>query len=123
MSKTALELTLYERKTYCPARNLDRLQDAARWTEAWQIVQKIAVLLRDRYNAKQIIVFGSLTDKERFTRYSDIDLAISGLTSQSFYQALDAIEFFAYGFKVDLVNLDRCRHAIAERINRDGLAI
>lgn len=123
MSKTALELTLYERKTYCPARNLDSLQDEARWIEAWQIVQQIAVLLRDRYRAKQIIVFGSLTDKERFTRYSDIDLAISGLTSQSFYQALDAIEFFACDFKVDLVNLDRCRHAIAERINREGLAI
>lgn len=123
MSKTALELTLHERKAYFPAKNLDSLQDEDRWTEAWQIVQRIAVLLRDRYRAKQVIVFGSLTNKERFTRHSDIDLAISGLTSQSFYQALDEIEFFAYDFKVDLVNLDRCRPAIAERILREGSVI
>jgi uncharacterized protein len=123
MSKTALELTLYERKTYYPDRNLDSLQDEARWIEAWQIVQKIAVLLRDRYRTRQIIVFGSLTNKERFTRYSDIDLAISGLTFKQFYQAVDDIELLARDFKVDLVNLDRCRQSIAERINREGLAI
>ncbi|PZO42701.1 MAG: nucleotidyltransferase [Pseudanabaena frigida] len=123
MSKTAVELTLHERKAYFPARNLDSLQDAARWTEAWQVVQKIAVLLRDRYRTKQIIVFGSLTNKERFTRHSDIDLAISGLTFKQFYQAVDDIELIARDFKVDLVNLDRCRQAIAERINREGIVI
>ncbi len=123
MSKTALELTLPERKAYCPARNLDSLQDEARWSEAWQVVQKISVLLRDRYMAKQIIVFGSLTNKERFTRHSDIDLAISGLTFKQFYQAVDDIELIARDFKVDLVNLDRCRQAVAERVNREGLAI
>jgi len=123
MSKTALELTLHERKAYCPTSNLDSLQDAARWTEAWQVVQKIAILLRDRYRAKQIIIFGSLTNKERFTNRSDIDLAISGLTFKQFYQALDDIELIADDFKVDLVNLDRCRYGISERINREGLAI
>jgi predicted nucleotidyltransferase len=123
MSKTALELTLHERKAYCPSRNLDSLQDEARWTEAWKIVHKISSLLRDRYRTKQIIVFGSLTNKERFTRYSDIDLAISGLTFKQFYQAVDDIELIAHDFKVDLVNLDRCRQAISERINREGLAI
>lgn len=123
MTKTALELTLYERQAYCPSRNLDSLQDEARWTEAWKIVHKIANLIQDRYRAKKIIVFGSLTSKERFTRYSDIDLAISGLTFKQFYQAVDDIELLSRDFKVDLVNLDRCRQAIAERINREGLAI
>ncbi|MFM7599899.1 MAG: nucleotidyltransferase family protein [Pseudanabaena sp.] len=123
MPKTALELTLYERQAYYPSRNLDSLQDEARWTEAWKIVYKIASLLRDRYRTKQIIVFGSLINKERFTRYSDIDLAISGLAFKQFYQAVDEIELLARDFKVDLVNLDRCRQAIAERINREGLVI
>ena len=36
---------------------------------------------------------------------------------------MDDIELLARDFKVDLVNLDRCRQAIAERINREGLAI
>jgi len=123
MSKTALELTLYERKAYFPAKNLDSLQDAARWADAWKIVHKIVNLLHDGYRTKQIIIFGSLTNKERFTRYSDIDLAISGLTLKQFYQAVDDIELLARDFNVDLVNLDRCRQAIAERINREGLAI
>ena len=79
MAKTALVLTPEERKAYQPADALERRAaqgDALlreRYDNARQLAQQISGLLRTQFGAQRVVVFGSLTNPEWFTPWSDID--------------------------------------------------
>lgn len=48
---------------------------AERYEAAWKIAKKAATVLKNNYGARRVVVFGSLTERSAFTRWSDIDLA------------------------------------------------
>lgn len=57
---------------------------------AWVDVEKATRLLKSQYGATKVIVFGSLV-RDRFGEDSDIDLAVEGLESKDFFEALTAV--------------------------------
>ena len=57
--------------------------------EARSQAEQIAALLVERFQATQVILFGSLT-RQRFTEVSDIDLAVAGIPPGQFFEALAA---------------------------------
>ncbi|TZE83089.1 hypothetical protein [Calorimonas adulescens] len=79
-SKTAKDLTKKEidaYRIYLKERLENERQDLGkRYDMAWGIAKKIADILYHKFNAKSVIVFDSLTDKERYTVWSDVDLAV-----------------------------------------------
>ena len=50
-----------------------------RYQRAWALAHRAATLLRKRYAAQRVVLFGSLLNQERFTDRSDVDLAVWGI--------------------------------------------
>jgi predicted nucleotidyltransferase len=99
----------------------DKLNE--RYQTAWKWAQKAAAILKNKYGAKQVKVFGSLVDRSRFTPWSDIDLAAWGIPDNRFYAAVGAVTALTPDFKIDLVDPETCRDAMCQAINSEGLAI
>lgn len=76
---------------YWKARRAKRIANEKVWAqEAWTDVKAISTLLRERFQATKIVVFGSLA-KDEFGEDSDIDIAAEGIPSKEFFPALTAV--------------------------------
>jgi predicted nucleotidyltransferase len=124
MSKAIAEMTPQELKRYNPAQNLHRSLDRDRWGKAWTTVPQLATLLKQRFGATRVIVFGSLTSCDTYTHWSDIDLAAWGIPPQMFYAALSALNDLSPEIKVDLVDPQRCQsRSIQQAIQQEGIEV
>lgn len=125
MAKTALDLTPEQLRRYNPAKRIDEKQAEERWKKAWELVPQFAAILKEKFGATQVVVFGSLTDKRRYTPWSDVDLAVWGIASNQFYQAIETLNELDSEFKVDLVDPDDrvCRTSVKQAIERTGVII
>jgi len=129
MAKTALDLTPEERRKYrlvpAPERQeIDRDRGVElRWEEAWDLVKTAAGLLRKKFGATRVAVFGSLVHEEGFGRWSDIDLAAWGIPPEQFYSAVARVTSLSSSFKVDLVDIEECRPTLRKLIEQEGIEI
>jgi len=94
-----------------------------RYQSAWNEAGKAAEMLKKEFNAKKVMVFGSLTDTAQFDKNSDIDLAAIGIPEEKFYAAVGAVTLLIKEFKVDLLDAADCRESICKAIERDGVEI
>ena len=87
---------------------------------AWKLAKEAALLLKKRYGAKKVVVFGSLVHNLWFTMSSDVDLAAWGIPDDCFFAAAGEITEMNEEFNVDLVDGEKCppflRKAIKEGI-------
>ncbi|MCP4166459.1 MAG: nucleotidyltransferase domain-containing protein [Chloroflexi bacterium] len=79
---------------------------------------QIAAMLRQRYRATRVILFGSLA-QGRFTPGSDIDLAIEGLAPADFFPALAQANEFSNSW-VDLKPLEDLEPHFRTRVLATG---
>ncbi len=96
---------------------------AQRLKRAWEAAHVGAHILRERFGASGVIVFGSLAEEEWFGVTSDIDLAASGLQGGDYFAAVAATQGLLREFEVDLVDLDRCPLALRETVLVKGVAL
>ncbi|MFQ4137616.1 nucleotidyltransferase family protein [Nodosilinea sp. PGN35] len=82
-------------------------QVAQRLVDARRVAAEAADLLKQEFQATQVVVFGSLVHPERFHQTSDIDLAVAGLSPLDYFAAVARLQDLSV-FKVDLVRLERC---------------
>lgn len=74
-------------------------------------------LLKERFGARQVILFGSAARPDTWHEYSDIDLAVEGLASDKFFVAYSACrDLLPRGVKLDLVPLERAYPELRARI-------
>ena len=122
MAKTALELTPEEWKRYTVPKRQVSAEVMARWEKAWgELIPELTKLLRDRFGASQVKVFGSVMKADYFSLDSDIDLGAWGIPSNQYYDAFLALMDYSEEFKVDLVNPNTCRPWIMESIEEEGI--
>ena len=100
-----------------------RIVDATLLERAWQVAYQIAALLYDEFGAKHVAVFGSLTEPIGFTKSSDIDIAVWGLTDEVHTKANDKAWDMKTGFKIDLINFDITKGHFRERIQQQAIPI
>ena len=126
MSMTALDLPPEALKKYRP---LDAIRKrrakfsaeiASRRRCALIAARKAAKLLKSEFGAKEVILFGSLARRGSFTLYSDIDLAVRGITPEKFYAAVSAMMDVSVDFKIDLVEPEDCSPTMFKNIEKDG---
>ena len=67
---------------------------------------------------KEIILFGSLSNG-RFDKFSDIDLAVSGISPGAYFRTVAVLSSMV-GWKVDLVAIDYVSKDFAQRIRKRG---
>jgi predicted nucleotidyltransferase len=99
---------------------LRREQATARYQEAWQTTRQIAEFLREEYQPRRIIAFGSLVHPEIFGLHSDIDIAVEGIPWPEYLRAWNAIEELFPTFKVDLIDMAIISDLMRRRIDEEG---
>ena len=100
-----------------------RTMDEGSLHRAWQTAYRVATLLYEEFNATQVVVFGSLTEPMAFTKRSDIDMAVSGLSNDAYDKAWSKIFDFDSEFKIDITNFDRSKGLFRERIRTQAIPI
>jgi predicted nucleotidyltransferase len=130
MSKTASDLKHAdwpsdEMKKYRPWEAVERYErddriDAIR-ERALVIAREAADLLKQRYDATRVILFGSLAHGAWFTPRSDIDLNSEGIPIDDFFEAEGAVQGIDRGFKVDLAERQECSPELRKRIEEEGI--
>jgi predicted nucleotidyltransferase len=123
MGKTALELSKKQWQAYRPGSRAVEKPNPERRDRAWEVARTAANLLRERFGATRVVVFGSLAHDEWFTRWSDIDLAAWGISPDAFFRAVAEVTGLSAEFKVDLVDPHDCRPAMRQSIDREGVAV
>jgi predicted nucleotidyltransferase len=126
MALTALDLSPEELRKYRPReavrrrRVKTRLEVSKRRRRAHAAARKAAELLKTKFGAKEVILFGSLARRGSFTLYSDIDLAERGISSDRYLTAMDTVLHLDPEFKIDLVDIENCLPAMRREIEKEG---
>lgn len=117
------ELAVY-RDTAIRLREQDREAEKERRERGWVAARAAADLLRSRFHATRVVVFGSLArENTSFTRWSDIDIAAWGLAERDSLHALGAVFDMDTGFEMNMIDVNVCKLAILESIAREGIDI
>ena len=101
----------------------NRVVDEGLLHQAWHDAQEVAALLYEEFGANQVFVFGSLTEPLWFMKGSDIDIAVSGLSSDLYDKAFSKIMDFDSAFRIDLINFDTSEGLFRERIKHQAIPI
>jgi uncharacterized protein len=71
-----------------------------------------------------VVVFGSLTCRDCYTHWSDIDLAAWGIPPRRFYGAIAALNKLSPDINVDLIDPQRCQSlSVQQSIQQEGLEL
>ncbi len=125
---TALEMKPEEWRKFKPGKRIATRAAQSkdlkeRRAKALELAKQASFLLRKRYGAKRVVVFGSLVRTKDFSTWSDIDLAAWGIAPDKFFSAVAAVTGLSPDFKIDLVEPDTCRDAIRTSIEKHGVEI
>ena len=101
----------------------NRKVDEALLERAWHVVYEIATLLYEEFGATRVAVFGSLAEPINFTKSSDIDIAVWGLTDKVHTRANRKVWDIDTEFKIDLINFDITKGLFQERIQQQAIPI
>lgn len=124
MALTALQLSPEELKQYHPweayrkRKAETRVEVAKRRRRAMNTARKAAKMLKEKFGAQEVILFGSLARRGSFNLYSDIDLAVLGI--EDYLTAMDKVLYMSPEFKIDLVDLAFCLPALRADVEKEG---
>ena len=102
---------------------IERARRLARRERAWQLARRAATLLKDKFGVHRVMVFGSLTHPDRFTLWSDVDLAAWGLTPANWLRATAAVRSLSSEVELNLVDVTCCSPALLTAIEREGVVL
>lgn len=81
--KTARDLSLNEiqqyQKFYKDREEKKKENLLKRYYKAWFVARKAAEILYHEFQAKKVVIFGSLKSIEHFSEWSDIDIVVWGI--------------------------------------------
>jgi predicted nucleotidyltransferase len=127
MSRTALDLTPEEIAEYrraARARWEWKQQEWVRRLErAWEVARAAAQLLRERFGATRVVVFGSLVHDGCFTPWSDVDIAAWGIRPEDTFRAIGAVMDVDSEIEVNLVDVGACRPSLLTVIEEEGVEL
>jgi len=97
----------------------ERLDLAAEAAGARVQAERCARLLVERFGAARVYLVGSLARGRGFHRYSDIDLAVSGLPSEHYLTAVDAL-YRLVGRDIDLIRMEDAADEMSGHVAAEG---
>ena len=90
---------------------------------AWEVARKAATILKERFGATWVLVFGSLAHGAWFTPRSDIDLCVDGIPVEKFFHAEAEVEALTSEFKVDLIDPRECSPELLKQVEEEGVKL
>lgn len=126
---TALELTKEQLDRYLETarRQLARpeltpIERSAR-QDLLRRVERAASLLKSRFGARRVLLFGSLAHQAWFAPDSDVDLAVEGLRGTDYWEAWRAIEEVIDDRQVDLIEIESASDSLRGAVERYGIEL
>ena len=101
----------------------NRKVDEALLQRAWHTAHRIAAMLYEDFEATKVAVFGSLAEKDSFSKWSDIDIAVWGIQGDTYLDAVWKTRHFSSEFKIDLINFHSAKGRFRERIQSQVVPI
>lgn len=95
----------------------------ARMDKAWKLAREAAEILRAKYHAGRVVVFGSLLHEARFTPWSDVDIAAWGIPPEQTFRAIGAALDLDSSIEINLVDVNTCAPSLLEAIEREAVDI
>lgn len=86
-------------------------------------VRQAAAMLKSRFRAQRVVLFGSLAHASWFVRDSDVDLAVEGLSSEDYWQAWRLVEEIIGDRPVDMIDIETSGKSLRQAIERYGLEL
>ena len=90
---------------------------------AWQTAHRVATVLYQDYGASKVAVFGSLAERELFSKNSDIDIIVWGISYNKCLDVLWNTEGISSEFKIDLIDFETSNRLFRERILNQAIQI
>lgn len=126
---TALELTRAGWKPYLEA--VRRLPPpppltSAEEREREQLLDRIrqaAMVVKRRFGAQRVVLFGSLAHHAWFGPDSDVDLGVEGLTGDTYWEAWRTVEEILGDRSVDLIEMETAGGSLRQAIARHGVEL
>ena len=119
MSITAADLSEEQLKRYQPFRR-DKRPGLS--SEAKKIAAQIAKELGERYGARKVFLFGSLSRGDQGPVF-DIDLAAKGISPVRYFEAVAYATGQSPKWKIDLVDIDDCAVSLRDMIEKEGVVL
>ena len=85
--------------------------------------KEAAVELKRRFSARRVVLFGSLAHSAWFMPDSDVDLAVEGLDSGSYWKAWGLAEDIIGTYPVDLIDIQTAGESLQQAIERYGIVL
>ena len=98
----------------------ERRERARRRERAWEVARRASALLKERFGATRVVVFGSLAHERWFSETSDIDLAAWGLKDEDYFTAVARLQDLSPEFEVDLIAMEHCKPSLRDTILKEG---
>lgn len=90
---------------------------------AERVAHHAAVLLKHQFGARRVILFGSLTQGDRFGLRSDIDLAAEGILPSDFWRAWCVLDAISAGFEINLVAIESASTSLHATLEQEGMEL
>ncbi|MFP4256900.1 MAG: nucleotidyltransferase family protein [Desulfobacterales bacterium] len=118
---TPSDMEIYRRTA---RRNKEALEQRRRLWEkyGWSVAEKAASLLKQKFSADRVVVFGSLIRPGHFDERSDVDIAVSGVADSDFLQAVAAVTALDREITVDLIQIEQASPSLCRQVE-EGLEI
>ena len=98
------------------------LISTARQEAAKETAECLAKVLKERFHASKVMLFGSATRTD-FSQWSDIDLAVWGISCSDYFRAVAYASGYSSIFKVDLVDAEDCSPSLLQHITQNGIEL
>src|SRR5438093_10407274 len=96
-------------------------ENVKRRTQAESAAKKCERVLKEKFGACKVYVFGSLAGQSPWHSRSDIDLAVEGLAPSQYISALTELyELLPPGLDLDLITLETAPPELVARANQEA---
>ncbi len=98
-------------------------ESSARHIQALKIAQKAVALIKSRYPAARVRLFGSILYPDSFDPHSDIDIAVEGIPWLDYLRLGSELESKEPEYKIDLVDVGIVSPGLRSHIEREGIPV
>lgn len=92
-------------------------------SDAIDMARKVAILMREKYGVKRVILFGSICRNAYVHKRSDIDLLVEGLNKDDLLHAGFDAWMITKPFDVDIIPMEIAEKAIVENAMKEGIEL
>lgn len=118
---TSSDMEIY-RRTARRNKTALELKRSLREKHGWAVAEKAASLLKQKFSADRVVVFGSLIRPGHFDERSDVDIAVRGIADSDFLQAVAAVTALDREITVDLIQIEQASPSLCRQIE-EGIEI